>query len=551
MLFGIFVINTEAASRSSTFLGIGLGWNLYNKTDVEELGPVWVYNWTYPKATGNNPYSDFGAANYVPMVFGCGASANTNLQAWIERASYSGYVLYLNEPDNSSANGGANCAPADAVTRLSEFITWKNDYEQRTNKSIDVIFGGVYFGPDMWWARVYGPEGKKRIWLEEFYVLWKDRFGSNPDIAGIHFHLYPWNPVALDTTTMTAHLKRRMEGGRDPNYGLDLPGWNRWIDSNSWAKGNKGEIWITETGVLHPNVARNTVNQVMQNLIPYLSNNQKIKRVSWFSHAIKSTVTNYDQTGLMNLKNTARTSTWDTFQSLCKNDGYCVNSGNQPTATPTRTPSATQTPTPSPTRTTSPSPTRTPAPSQTITPQPSATRIPTSSPTPSPTSPPSGTSTRITPVADAYVSKSSPDRNYGNVSSLQVDANSGAPAEISYLKFPLGSVQGKNIQSAYLNIYITNPSSGTQTLNYIPNNSWTEFSITYNTSKYYNSVPLTSINSSQSGKYIKINVTAKIREYISARPGEPISLGIDSIHSDGLDFYSKEGSSKPVLEIFH
>lgn len=406
-----------AYARSTPFLGVGLGWNTYNKQDVSELGPAWVYNWTVPSASGNNPYSDFGA-EYVPMVFGCGG--NDRVKTWIQNTSYQGPVLFLNEPDNGTGADGSNCPPETAIPLLEDFINWKNTtYLPQTGRTIDIIFGGWYWGPDMclgegtndWCGKKYTYNGVRRFWFDDFYVRWCARHTvngvcQNPDIAGVHFHLYPWYPDdyppgptlpdRLSKESLVAHLKRRMTGGRDPVWNIDLPGWKTWLNNpaNRWALGTKGELWITEFGVLLERVPKDSVEYVMQQMIPYLSQDTQIKRVSWFSHAVLPARVHFDQTALMSLDNQARTSTWSVFRSLCTTQGYCVPGNSTPTPTrtgtptpPAATPTGTRTPTPtmtSPTGTATPTPPTAPSPTLIASP---TLRPP--SPTLQPTSPPS------------------------------------------------------------------------------------------------------------------------------------------------------------------
>ncbi len=254
-------LRVDAYVRTEPFLGLGLGWNIYNKADVDELGPAWVYNWTVPWIADKNPYVDFGK-NYVPMVWGCAPGSNEGVESWIESAGYEGYVMYLNEPDNGHEGAGSNCPPATAVTNLAQFIEWKNNYKNATGRTIDIIFGGVVFGPDMPSARFYGEGDDKRYWLEEFILLWRAAYGTDPDIAGTHFHIYPWNLLLTDKDDILAHMKRRIEGGYDPTYQLTFSGWNDWYDQNQWAWGTKNQIWLTEVGLLEANIPKETVDYI-------------------------------------------------------------------------------------------------------------------------------------------------------------------------------------------------------------------------------------------------------------------------------------------------
>lgn len=516
-----FILQTSsvsAATRTSPFLGLGLGWNIYNKPDVSELGSAWVYNWSVPGSSGNNPYTDFGKA-FVPMVFDC--NANTAVQNWINSTNYEGPVLFLNEPDNGPEAGGSQCEPGTAVTKLAEFITWKNTYKQQTGKTIDVIFGGVYFGPDMNWARVYP---NNRFWLEEFYFQWKAKYSSDPDIAGIHFHLYPWYPdVAateplpswLSKESLVAHMQRRWTGGQDPLYNQNLIGWKQWLEntSNKWALGTKNEIWITETGVLHERVPKTSVDYVLNQMIPYYSNQTTIKRVAWFAHAVNPSWTAFDQTALMDLNNANRTSTWTAFKTQCSTNKYCVaTTSTTPTATPTI--SSTRTPTPSPTR------------------------------TPTPTSTTSVTT--ITATEDAHVNRSSANTNYGNTTTLIVSASSSQPTYISYIKFNTSTIKGKVLKTAYLKLKVSNSTTMAQNVYKSQDATWTENTINYNNSRSISMSKVATIPNATSGQIISVDVKNAFGSTVTANS---MTFVLDTTQSDNLKVHSTEGSTKPVLEI--
>ncbi len=160
-----------------------------------------------------------------------------------------------------------------------------------------------------------------------------------------------------------------------------------------------------------------------------------------------------------------------------------------------------------------------------------------------PQSPPRNPSTlSLVPIEDTYVRSSMPDRNFGLTSTLHVD---GSPFEISYLKFDLSHFFDKNIISAILRLKITNPSTSTQFIKAVEENSWSENSLTYSIRPQL-SQNLNLISDSLFGTWKEVDITP----YVSSKKGSLMSVGIDSTGSDGLDFYSKESSiDKPQLVI--
>ena len=579
----MFILPTGAHAyvRSTPFLGIGLGWNIYNKADVSELGPAWVYNWTLPPATGNNPYTDFGS-QFVPMVWGCGG--NVSVQNWITTNSYSGPVLFLNEPDNGTEGGGSNCSPSNAVLQLESFITWKKAYELQTSRTIDIIFGGTYFGPDMNWAR----NASGRIWIEEFYVQWKARNVVDPDIAGVHLHMYPWYPDVdasqplpswLSKESLLAHMKRRWTGGRDPLYNQDFIGWKQWLNDpvNKWALGTKSEIWITEMGILHDRVPKTSADYVLKEIIPYFESEPMMKRVAWFAHAVRTDWPWFDQTALMDLNNVNRTSTWTVFKDLCLTAEYCVPANLPPftptptidpsstpiqtptptvtlgpSPTPTRLPTVTKTPTPSKTPTPTKTPTKTPSPTRTPSPSktPTVTKTPTPSPTQinTPTPGPSGSILSLQPLEDAFVKRSSASSNYGSVNELRVDATSSGPSLISYMKFDTSSFKGRTVLSAVLKMRVTDSSKHLQTIYYSPNAQWTEKTITYTNSRAMTMTSVATISNAKSGQTVSVNV---LDAFQGLSTSNSMTFIISTLQTDNMEVYSREGTVAPVLEIIY
>jgi len=79
------------------------------------------------------------------------------------------------------------------------------------------------------------------------------------------------------------------------------------------------------------------------------------------------------------------------------------------------------------------------------------------------------------PAADAYVSKTKPDSNFGASNLLRLY---GGPLGASYLRFEIQGLSG-NVARATLRLYAHTPSISGYQIHGLPNGTWTESSITY------------------------------------------------------------------------
>ncbi len=190
------------------------------------------------------------------------------------------------------------------------------------------------------------------------------------------------------------------------------------------------------------------------------------------------------------------------------------------------------TPTPTPTPILTPTPTPTPMPILTPTPTASGSAAPT------PTPFPAGTLT-LSPIADTHVRKDHQTSNYGKLTTLQVD---GSPEKIIYMKFDLGSIAGRAVTKAILQLKVVDSSSATQYLK-TSSSGWDETTINYSNRPILGNV-VSTVNGGKSGNWISIDVTS----FVNNNRGLIVTLGMDSIASNGLDFSSKEASSdRPQL----
>ena len=168
---------------------------------------------------------------------------------------------------------------------------------------------------------------------------------------------------------------------------------------------------------------------------------------------------------------------------------------------------------------------------------------PTPTPTPSPT--PTPAVVIFYPTADSYVFKSpgTMHSNFGTSPSLIVD---GSPGYITYMKFDLTSLVGRNITSAVLKVKVTDGSVSTQNLKQT-STSWSETGITFNNRPAF-STTITSFSGTAAGTWKDINLTS----WVNANKGSVVSFGIDSSGFDNVVFYSRNAAltaDRPYIEV--
>jgi hypothetical protein len=146
-------------------------------------------------------------------------------------------------------------------------------------------------------------------------------------------------------------------------------------------------------------------------------------------------------------------------------------------------------------------------------------------------------------VADTYVSSEAPGTNFGTSTMLGVDAS---PAEVTYVKFNLPAAPaGKTLQGAKLELYSAGSgSTGTQNIKLVSNDGWTETgtdtAITYNNRPTLGTgIGTLSAPSTNTLYSVSLNANA-----VAGELGQPLSLGLDSSSSDGLDLNSREVAGK-------
>ena len=167
---------------------------------------------------------------------------------------------------------------------------------------------------------------------------------------------------------------------------------------------------------------------------------------------------------------------------------------------------------------------------------------PTPTPTPSPP-PPGGQTVTLTATADSYVTSDSPTANFGTSALLNVDAS---PTAHSYLKFELSPYAGRTVTSAVLQVRATTSgSSGTQNVKLVTDDGWTETGLNFTNAPARGTV-LGSLGPTSGNTNYSVSLSAP---GVQGQLGGPLSLGLDSTSTDGVDLGSRETSTPPRLVI--
>ncbi|MCL4560218.1 MAG: DNRLRE domain-containing protein [Chloroflexi bacterium] len=113
----------------------------------------------------------------------------------------------------------------------------------------------------------------------------------------------------------------------------------------------------------------------------------------------------------------------------------------------------------------------------------------------------------FTSFADAYVSKSNPNTNYGSTKKLYVD---NSPVRRTYLRFVVSGLNGAGVSSAKLRIYANSHSSSGFEVHALANNEWQEKTITYANAPAPGNL-ISKSGSFRSEQWVEIDLTQYIR----------------------------------------
>ncbi len=167
---------------------------------------------------------------------------------------------------------------------------------------------------------------------------------------------------------------------------------------------------------------------------------------------------------------------------------------------------------------------------------PTPTPVPTATLTPTNTSTPVPNPVTYNPVADTYVSASSPSSNFGSTTSVRLDSS---PDLHAYLRFNVAGLNGRTVSQARLNLFALNSNSqGIRALG-VANNTWGELTTNYTNAPALGSVLATS-TSFVSGAWVSLDVTS----YITG--DGTYSFGVTSLSSTAIGLSSRQsGANAP------
>ncbi len=116
------------------------------------------------------------------------------------------------------------------------------------------------------------------------------------------------------------------------------------------------------------------------------------------------------------------------------------------------------------------------------------------------------TTTTFTPAADAYVSQSNPNDNYGAATALRVD---GSPIMNTFVRFNVQGLTG-TIKSATLRVFSGSISNAGYAVHGVTNNTWGEMTITSANAPPMSSAVTGSSGGFGTGVWTSVNVTALV-----------------------------------------
>lgn len=145
----------------------------------------------------------------------------------------------------------------------------------------------------------------------------------------------------------------------------------------------------------------------------------------------------------------------------------------------------------------------------------------------------------LAPEADARVSQSDPNTNFGTAPILRVDGTGDSEVE-SFLRFTVPKVPGP-IQSAQLRLYVTDNGTENGPAVYATDNSWGERSIKWNNRPEPASNALDNKGNLTSNSWVEYDVTSIVTG------SGMFSFVLIADSSDGVVFSSREGDQPPQL----
>jgi hypothetical protein len=145
-----------------------------------------------------------------------------------------------------------------------------------------------------------------------------------------------------------------------------------------------------------------------------------------------------------------------------------------------------------------------------------------------------GTVRMFAAAADTRVDQSTPGGNFGSATTMKAD---GSPVSDTLIRFDVADLAG-TVSDARLRLYVTNGSGNGPTL-YPSDPAWSESEVTWNTRPDRTGGAAGDLGSISTGTWVEYDVTALVDG------NGPVGFDLASTSSDGTEFRTREGISKP------
>ncbi len=147
----------------------------------------------------------------------------------------------------------------------------------------------------------------------------------------------------------------------------------------------------------------------------------------------------------------------------------------------------------------------------------------------------------VTAVADTWVQNTTPTTNYGSRPTFGVDASPDVKHVL--LRFDVSGLLGRPVVSAKLRLYCVDASGFGGEFHRVPDTSWNESAVNWNTAPAADAAVLGTLGSVQVGNWYEVDVT-------SAVTGDGlVSFEALSTSTNGADYSSKEGTAGLAPEL--
>ncbi|MCB1875587.1 MAG: DNRLRE domain-containing protein [Chromatiales bacterium] len=148
----------------------------------------------------------------------------------------------------------------------------------------------------------------------------------------------------------------------------------------------------------------------------------------------------------------------------------------------------------------------------------------------------------LNPVADAYVTAGWPSMNFGDQFVLNAY---GEDDKISYIRFDLSALEGREVQSARLRFHVRNPTHDVVEVREVGVVPWDEDRITYLNRPEVREL-LVSLETADVRDWHEVDLTATI----CAHSGEVYTIALINTGFDPMGIDSRENrDAMPVLEV--